>query len=81
MGTQTKKIQRAVSTGVGVDIKISKSHIAFTSCCERGSSLFSSLMTLVPRLLSNVGARVLPGFATVDTGTIKFQEKVDGAEN
>ena len=75
MGTQTKKIQRAVSTGVGVDIKISKSHIAFTSCCERGSSLFSSLMTLAPRLLSNVGARVLPGFATVDTGTIK--EKVD----
>ena len=75
MGTQTKKIQRAVSTGVGVDIKISKSHIAFTSCCERDSSLFSSLMTLAPRLLSNVGARVLPGFATVDTGTIK--EKVD----
>ena len=75
MGTQTKKIQRAVSTGVGVDIKISKSHIAFTSCCERGSSLFSSLMTLAPRLLSNVGTRVLPGFATVDTGTIK--EKVD----
>ena len=74
--TQTKKIQRAVSTGVGVDIKISKSHIVFTSCCERGSSLFSSLMTLAPRLLSNVGARVLPGFATVDTGTIKFQEKV-----
>ena len=32
-------------------------------------------MTLAPRLLSNVGARVLPGFATVDTGTIK--EKVD----
>ena len=75
MGTQTKKIQRAVSTGVGVDIKISKSHIAFTSCCERDSSLFSSLMTLAPRLLSNVGARVLPGFATVDTGTI--EEKVD----
>ena len=73
--TQTKKIQRAVSTGVGVDIKISKSHIAFTSCCERGSSLFSSLMTLSPRLLSNVGTRVLPGFATVNTGTIK--EKVD----
>ena len=65
MRTQTKKIQRAVSTGVGVDIKISKSHIAFTSCCERGSSLFSSLMTLAPRLLSNVSAKVLPGLATV----------------
>ena len=47
--THIKKIQRAVSTGVGVDIKISKSQIAFTSCCERGSSLFSSLMTLASR--------------------------------
>ena len=32
--THIKKIQRAMSTGVGVDIKISKSHIAFTSCCD-----------------------------------------------
>ena len=63
--THIKKIQRAMSTGVGVDIKISKSQIVFTSCCERGSSLFSSLMTLAPRLLSNVSAKVLPGLATV----------------
>ena len=32
--THIKKIQRAMSTGVGVDIKISKSQIVFTSCCE-----------------------------------------------
>ena len=39
--TQTKKIQRAVSTGVGVDIKISKSHRVFTSCCVRRGPLLS----------------------------------------
>ena len=42
--THIKKIQRAVLTGVGVDIKISKSHRVFTSCCVRRGSLFSSLI-------------------------------------
>ena len=38
-------------------------------------ALCLAVLWLASRLLSNVGARVLPGFATVDTGTIK--EKVD----
>ena len=42
--THIKKIPRAVSTGVGVDIKISKSHRVFTSYCVRRGSLFSSLI-------------------------------------
>ena len=66
-----------MSTGVGVDIKISKSHIVFTSFCENMWHSVWPSYDSGSRLSSSVGAKVLSGLATVDNGTIKFQEKVE----
>ena len=66
-----------MSTGVGVDIKISKSQIVFTSFCENMWHSVWPSYDSGSRLSSSVGAKVLSGLATVDNRTIKFQEKVE----
>ncbi|PFX14257.1 Pulmonary surfactant-associated protein D [Stylophora pistillata] len=63
--TQIKKIQKAMSSGKGVDLKISKTQIK--KVAQKGGSLFSSLLTLSAKLLPkamNLATKALPGLAT-----------------
>ena len=63
--TQIKKIQKARSTGKGVDLKISKTQIA--KIAKKGGTLFSSLLNVGTKLLPqamNIATKILPALAT-----------------
>ena len=63
--TQIKKIQKARSTGKGVDLKISKTQIA--KIAQKGGTLFSSLLNVGTKLLPqamNIATKILPALAT-----------------
>ncbi|PFX20965.1 hypothetical protein AWC38_SpisGene14566 [Stylophora pistillata] len=63
--TQIKKIKKAINSGKGVDLKISKTQM--TKVAQKGGSLFSSLLALGTKLLPkamNLATKALPGLAT-----------------
>ena len=69
--TQIGRIGKALSSGKGVDIKISKTQIG--KVVKKGGSLFSSLAALVPTLLPKamqVASKVVPGLAMGALGSL-----------
>ncbi|PFX11744.1 Collagen-like protein 6 [Stylophora pistillata] len=63
--TQIKKIKKAINSGKGVDLKISKTQMS--KVAQKGGSLFSSLLALGTKLLPkamNLATKALPGLAT-----------------
>ena len=69
--TQIGRIQRSLSSGKGVDIKITKTQIG--KVVQKGGSLFSSLAALVPTLLPKamqVASKVVPGLAMGALGSL-----------
>ena len=69
--TQIGRINRALTLGKGVDIKISKTQIG--KVVQKGGSLFSSLAALVPTLLPKamqVASKVVPGLAMGALGSL-----------
>ena len=69
--TQIGRINRGLSSGKGVDIKISKTQIS--KVVKKGGSLFSSLAALVPTLLPKamqVASKVVPGLAMGALGSL-----------
>lgn len=66
--TQLKKMQKAMASGVGVDIKISKTQIRHVM--KHGGSLFSTLVSPGIRLLPVVAKKVLPALATGAIGSL-----------
>ena len=69
--TQIGRINRGLTSGKGVDIKISKTQIG--KVVKKGGSLFSSLAALVPTLLPKamqVASKVVPGLAMGALGSL-----------
>ena len=69
--TQIGRIKRSLSSGKGVDLKISKTQIG--KVVQKGGSLFSSLAALVPTLLPKamqVASKVVPGLAMGALGSL-----------
>ena len=69
--TQIGRIKRSLSSGKGVDLKISKTQIG--KVVQKGGSLFSSLAALVPALLPKamqVASKVVPGLAMGALGSL-----------
>ena len=69
--TQIGRIQKGLTSGKGVDIKISKTQIG--KVVKKGGSLFSSLAALVPQLLPKamqVASKVVPGLAMGALGSL-----------
>ena len=69
--TQIGRINRGLTSGKGVDLKISKTQI--TRLVQKGGSLFSSLAALVPTLLPKamqVASKVVPGLAMGALGSL-----------
>ena len=69
--TQIGRISRGLSSGKGVDIKISKTQIG--KVVKKGGSLFSSLAALVPTLLPKamqLTSKVVPGLAMGALGSL-----------
>lgn len=69
--TQIGRIRRSLTSGKGVDIKISKTQIG--KVVKKGGSLFSSLAALVPALLPKamqVASKVVPGLAMGALGSL-----------
>ena len=69
--TQIGRIRRSLSSGKGVDIKISKTQIG--KVVKKGGSLFSSLAALVPALLPKamqLASKVVPGLAMGALGSL-----------
>lgn len=61
---QLKKIKKAIASGVGVDVKISRTHIRHV--VRKRGSLFSTLRSLCAKVLpmaTKLAWKVLPGFA------------------
>ena len=63
-----KKIQKAVTLGVGVDIKISKTQIRHV--VQHGGYLFSTIVSLGARLLPVITKKVLLALATGAIGSL-----------
>ena len=69
--TQIGRINRGLTSGKGVDLKISKTQIG--KLVQRGGSLFSSLAALVPALLPKamtLASKVVPGLAMGALGSL-----------
>ena len=69
--TQIGRINRGLTSGKGVDLKISKTQI--TKVVQKGGSLFSSLAALVPTLLPKamqLTSKVVPGLAMGALGSL-----------
>ena len=69
--TQIGRINRGLTSGKGVDLKISKTQIG--KLVQRGGSLFSSLAALVPTLLPKamqLTSKVIPGLAMGALGSL-----------
>ena len=69
--TQIGRINRGLTSGKGVDIKISKTQIG--KVVKKGGSLFSSLAALVPTLLPKamqITSKVVPGLAMGALGSL-----------
>ena len=69
--TQIGRINRGLTSGKGVDLKISKTQIG--KVVKKGGSLFSSLAALVPTLLPKamqVASKVVPGLAMGALGSL-----------
>ena len=69
--TQIGRIRRSLTSGKGVDLKISKTQIG--KVVQRGGSLFSSLAALVPTLLPKamtLASKVVPGLAMGALGSL-----------